>query len=165
MNRRVNIKQYVSKEEFLKKYAISEKTFNNRINDIPGVIHKNDETLIVYGTRYPFNLRNAKLKDAASNYYIILKAINSYRYIDEKMLKIYRNDFVVLLRELIKANLITNNHSPNTYGANSYNTTKLGMECVSESRKKAIISIRNAIESCVAKIAVEVISRQFISNF
>ena len=97
--------------------------------------------IFLKGSRYFFNVRNAKLNDSAKRRYILLKAISQYRYIDHKALKMEHSDFINMLGQMIGEGWIEENNGYNQYGANKYNITSYGETVLFEAKSKHMITL------------------------
>lgn len=110
-------KNKVSIEEFIKIANVKKETIKKNRNKIPGLTYENGEFDIVKGTRYPGDYHRYKLKNSADRRYLLLKAISEYKYIDHIPLQVYPEQFKELLKELLDAKLIKENHLYNNFGA------------------------------------------------
>ena len=133
-----NSNKYITLEEFAKNSGVKEKTIKKNYKMIPGIAKNGDEYLVLSGTRYPYNLRGNKLKDASSRCYVALKAISEYRYISHKELRVEESQFQDILKELERAGYIRKNRLSNRYGANGYDGTLSGAELLEKGRSSAI---------------------------
>ena len=116
--------EHITIEEFVNIAGVKESTIKKRKNSIPGLKYENDKFIILSGTRYPCDLHRYKLKNSADRRYALLKMISEYKYISHNELRIYPEQFVELLRELLAAGLIKENHLSNHFGANAYDCTE-----------------------------------------
>ena len=101
----------MSIEEFanLSQYNIN--TVKKNLYKIPGA---NLEDLTVpEGSRYPYNLRNSKLKDVAERRYHLINATSKYNYIDSNMLHMTDNSFDTMVNELVERGIFQLNGSEN----------------------------------------------------
>ena len=103
-------KNKVSIEEFIKIANVKKETIKKNRNKIPGLTYENGEFDIVKGMRYPGDYHRYKLKNSADRRYLLLKAISEYKYIDHIPLQVYPEQFKELLKELLDAKLIKENH-------------------------------------------------------
>lgn len=132
---------YISFSEFQGKYGFKEKTIKKNCHMIPGALITDEGCKFLTGTRYPYNLRNAKLSDSAKKRYALMTAISKDRYIDHSMLKMEVNDFIFMLRQLIAAGWIEENDGCNFYGANKYSLTIDGERALDAQKKNKISTI------------------------
>ncbi|PID82185.1 MAG: hypothetical protein CSB16_02580 [Clostridiales bacterium] len=141
---------YISIEEFTNMYNIKASTVKRRKDDIPGLKYENGEFYILEGTRYP-SRDNYKLENAADRRYVLLKAISEYRYIDHVKLKLYKQQFDDMLKELLSAGLIKENKLYNKYGANGYDCTIAGEKVLDLKKDVAIKKIVELVAVGVGK--------------
>ena len=128
-------------EEFVELAGVKERTIRKNKDKIPGLSYNNGNYDILKGTRYPFNLRSAKLKDYGDRKYYLLKAIDQYQYIDYKKLRLNPEQFEDMLNDLLIAGLVKKNRVGNYYGANGYDITDKGESVLNGDRIKAIKTI------------------------
>ena len=112
-------------DEFRRMYNVSEGTIRKRARkgEIPGMNCILNEYQIMSGTRYPYNVRGTRIKKYSDRVYIILKATSENYYVDEKMLKISKNQFDLIINELLANGLLIKNNEENPYGSNPYDVT------------------------------------------
>ena len=84
--------------------------------------------------------------------------ISEYKYISHIELRLYREQFVALLRELLEAGLIKENHLSNHFGANAYDCTEKGDLLLREKKDKAISQITDIVASATGKFIGKIIS-------
>lgn len=155
--------EYIDFDEFVSIADVQAKTIKKKYKQIPGVEKTDRGFRVVSGTRYPYNIRNTKLDDSASRRYTLLKAINQYKYISHRELRIEHRQFEDMLRDLLSAGLIRNNNLSNTYGANAYDCTPLGEELISRTDKAARAELVNLIASAAGSFTGAVLSQIFDS--
>ena len=130
----------------------SEKQVYRRWKEIGGVTKENGVLVIPDGTRYPIR-RPRKIDTYQEKLYFLLKAINTYRYIDEKMLLIPKNSFDVLIKELLSFGWIQENGTNNEFGANKYDATYSGSVVARKKKYAAIKDISEAVASVAGHFA------------
>ncbi len=133
--------------EFAQIANVKISTIKKNAKRIPGLSYKNGTFEILKGTRYPGDFHRYKMKDTAQKRYILLKAISENKYIDHLKLHLYEEQFIDLLRELMDANLIKENHLFNQFGANAYDCTGQGDALLLQERFKAIKELANIVAS------------------
>lgn len=153
--------EYIEFEEFVNNSNVKEVTIKKNYKRIPGLSKTQKGFTVISGTRYPYNLRNAKLKDSSSKRYVLLKAISNYRYISHKELKLEQKQFEDMLKELLSAGLIQENNLSNSYGANAYDCTPKGEEIISAQEKSAKRELLKAVASITGTFAGSVLSQVF----
>lgn len=153
--------EYIEFEEFVRNSGVKESTIKRKYKQIPGLTKTKEGIRVISGTRYPYNLGNTKLDDAASKRYTLLKAISNYKYISHKELRIEHKQFKNMLKDLLSAGLIQSNNLSNTYGANAYDCTRLGDEFISRTDKAAKKELLNAIASAAGTFTGTVLSQIF----
>ncbi|MCR5668351.1 MAG: hypothetical protein K6G05_04785 [Lachnospiraceae bacterium] len=116
----------VTIEEFLNIANVHKNTVIKRAKEIPGLTYSKGSFDILKGTRYPGDYHRYKLKNSEIRRYVLLKAISEYKYIDHTKLKLYKEQFDNMLKELLDAELIVENGLYNRYGANAYDCTSKG---------------------------------------
>ena len=151
--------QYIDLDEFLQICKVKKSTFLRRYKDIPGVGEKDGRFIILEGTRFPYNMRHNKLKTTDDRRYVLLKAINENKYIDNLMLQVFQTEFENLLRDLCSINLIERNRMNNLFGANAYRTAAKGGKCLKESKRETIKFIVELLSKSNGIIAGEILSR------
>ena len=145
---------YISIEEFIKIAGVKEGTIKRNKYKIPGLSYEDDEYLIIEGTRYPFKVGLNKMENTNDRRYLLLRAISENKYIDHKILRIYHQQFLTFLAELLEAGLIRENNMQNHYGANYYDCTEKGDRLlIAEDKNKIKLEIANE----VAKVAATLI--------
>ena len=152
------MEEYISVKDFAKRYNIKEKTVKKRLDSIPGIVVEGGLYFIKDSARYPADKRWFKASDSAGKRYELLKAISRYRYVDYKMLSVSRQSFNTMLNQLISAEIIEENGSNNSDGANSYDCTYKGDKLLKEKKKEGI----RLLSECLGIISGEIINR--ISN-
>ena len=152
---------YIDFKDFLNNAGVKESTIKRRYKEIPGVMKTKKGFRVISGTRYPYNIGNAKLDDSASKRFILLKAISKYKYISHKELRIEPPQFENMLRDLLSAGLIERNNLSNTYGANAYDCTPQGEELISQKNKTARESLINTIATATGAFTGAVLSQIF----
>lgn len=148
----------ISIEQFVQNSGYKESTIFKNRNKIPGLKYIDGEYIIIKGTRYPYNLGANKLKDAADRRYCLLDAISKFKYIDSDMLRLEQEQFEEILKELLDADLIKENHLGNKYGANAYDSTPKGDRVLENKRKEAKQEITKLISSAAGHFTGAVIS-------
>ena len=148
----------ISIEEFVNIAGVKEATIRKKKNSIPGLKCENGKFTILSGTRYPCDVHRYKLNNSADRRYILLKMISEYKYISHIALRLYHEQFVDLLRELLEADLIKENHLSNHFGANAYDCTEKGDLLLREKKNEAISQITNLVASATGKFIGEIIS-------
>ena len=144
-------------EQLAKNGKVSTKQVKKRWRDIGGVTKIGGALNIPEGTRYPMRkMRNIDTHE--EKLYALLKAIDTYRYIDEVMLRIPKTSFDILIHELIDAGWIQDNGSGNEFGANRYDSTRLGSKVAREKKKAALKEIVAIISGAAGHLAGGVIS-------
>lgn len=152
---------YIDFYEFVNNSGVKETTIKKKYKQIPGITKKDGVFQVISGTRYPYNLRHAKVDDFGSKIYILLKSISKYQYISHKELKLEYPQFKKMLEELLSAGLIENNHLSNIYGANAYDCTVKGFELLEKKDKIAKEEIINIIASAAGKFTGAILSEIF----
>lgn len=152
------MKDTIDIDEFVIITNKKEKTIRNNRHKIPGLKYDKGVYIIEKGTRYPCDLHRYKIKDSADRRYVLLKTISEYKYICNKDLKLYQEQFVSLLGELLEAGLISENNMPNHYGANAYDCTPKGDQLLKETKNKAKKEISNIVASAAGIFVGAVIS-------
>lgn len=145
----------VTIDEFILIAGVKKETVIKNRNDIPGLSYKKGEFSILSGTRYPAYYKN-KIKTMDDRRFLLLRAINEYKYIDYLKLRLYHEQFIEMLRDLLSAGLIRENNMENKYGANAYDITDLGAEVISN--KNSIKRITELIASATGHFAGAIIS-------
>lgn len=145
-------------EEFVNIAGVKEATIMKKKNSIPGLKYQDGKFTILRGTRYPCDVHRYKLNDSADRRYILLKMISEYKYISHVELRLYHEQFVDLLRELLEAGLIRENHLSNHFGANAYDCTEKGDLLLKRKRNEAIRQITDIVASATGKFVGEIIS-------
>lgn len=140
---------YISIEEFAKRYKISPNTIIKKHKDIPGIMISNGQYWAVDSARYPYNPRNSSLKTRDEKMYVLLKATREYRYIDNKILGISKQSFDTMIKELLSTGLIQNNNSGDINGANSYDLTMEGSNIAQLKKTDALIELSRIIGAFV----------------
>lgn len=149
----------ISIDEFLNIAGVKLSTVKRNSGKIPGLKYENGEFNILKGTRYPGDFHRYKLTNSAERRYVLLKAISEYKYIDCSVLRIYQEQFVTLLEELLAAGLISENGLPNHYGANAYDCTKAGDEVLELAKKsESVNKITEMVSSAAGHFFGAVIS-------
>lgn len=151
--------KYIPFEEFVEKVSVKESTIRRRYKEIPGITKTENEFAVLSGTRYPCDLHRYKLSTSAKKRYILLKTISQYQYISHKDLKLEQPQFEEMLKELIEAGLIQNNHLSNEYGANAYDCSIRGDKLLKEDEKQAEAKILNMIAETAGTFVGAVISK------
>lgn len=152
---------YIDFDVFVRNSGVKESTVKKNYKRIPGISKSGEEFYVISGTRYPYNIRNAKLNDYAGKLYVLLKAISEYKYISHQELRIESKQFEAMLRELLSAGLIQNNHLSNNYGANAYDCTLLGAEQIKRTDKALKNDIINMIASAAGTFTGAILSQVF----
>ena len=152
----------ISIDTFVALSGYKESTIFRNREKIPGLSYKEGEYCIIKGTRYPYNMGSNKLKDSSDRRFCLLDAIHKYKYIDSVKLKMYQEQFVDMLRELLDAELIKENHLGNNYGANAYDCTPKGEELVKRQRYEAIREITELVSSAAGHFTGAVISEVYM---
>lgn len=155
-------KDKVTIDEFLAIAGVTKKTVIKNSAKIPGLTYENGTFDILKGTRYPGDYHRYRLKNSAEKRYVLLKAISDYKYIDYLKLKVYQEQFVEFLRELLNAGLIKENKLYNNYGANAYDCTTKGDKLLKQTQKEAIEDITKTVSSAIGHFTGAVISE--VSN-
>ena len=147
----------MSIEDFLTIAGVKLETVKKHKDEIPGLTICEGEFLILEGTRYPCFYRD-KIKNTADRRYLLLRAISEYKYIDHLKLRVTHSQFKDLLKDLLDAGLIRENHLANHYGANAYDCTIKGDELLHFTKQKAIKEISNTVAACGGHFVGAVIS-------
>ncbi len=150
--------QYIPFDEFVSIAGVREKTIKKRKKDIPGLIYENNQFTVLSGTRYPCDLHRYKMNNSADRRYILLKTISEYKYISHVHLRLYYEQFVDLLRELLDAGLIKENYLSNHFGANAYDCTEKGDRVLKQKKSEAVKSISDMIASATGHFVGSVVS-------
>ena len=87
-----------------------------------------DDYFFTPGTRYPFSLGFHKVETYADKLYVLLKALNNYKYISHEELRLEESQFNSMLNHCLSNGYIEPNHTNNPYGANGYDITNAGSE-------------------------------------
>ncbi len=140
-------KEYITVEEFLNNSGIEESTFNKNHKKIPGVVKCSEGYRILSGTRYPYNMRNTKLINSDDRRYTLLKAISTYKYISHDELRLEKRQFDDMLKDLIRSGLIRENGLSNHYGANAYDCTASGEDCLRLNKDSALKKLADIVAS------------------
>ncbi len=157
-------KNKVSIEEFIKIANVKKETIKKNRNKIPGLTYENGEFDIVKGTRYPGDYHRYKLKNSADRRYLLLKAISEYKYIDHIPLQVYPEQFKELLKELLDAKLIKENHLYNNFGANAYDCTRKGDALLRKEKNRAVRELAEMVAKAAGCFIGSVISEVFKGN-
>lgn len=120
------MEENITLEEFSKIAGIKESTIKRKSKNIPGIVHEKREYRVVSGTRYPCDIHRYRINNSEDRRYILLMMISKYKYITNSDLQLYHEQFVEMLKELLAAGLIKENHLCNHYGANAYDCTEKG---------------------------------------
>lgn len=107
----------------------------------PGVRYEKGSWTIPDGTRFPYDRRHLT-KTSKDKRCHLLKAIDTYRYIDATMLHLPQKSFNLLISDLIAAELIQENGIDNPYGANKYDCTPKGSEAANLNWRDLAIFIK-----------------------
>ena len=150
--------EHITIEEFVNIAGVKESTIKKRKNSIPGLKYENDKFIILSGTRYPCDLHRDKLKNSDDRRYALLKMISEYKYISHNELRIYPEQFVELLRELLAAGLIKENHLSNHFGANAYDCTEKGDRLLNNKKNEIVKQMINMVASTTGKFVGSIIS-------
>ena len=151
-------KQYIPFDEFVNIAGVKERTIKKRRGDIPGLTYENNQFLVLRGTRYPCDLHRYKINDSADRRYVLLKTISEYKYISHTDLHVYQEQFIDLLRELLEADLIKENHLSNHFGANAYDCTEKGDLALKQKKSESAKVIADMIASATGHFVGSVIS-------
>ncbi len=151
--------EYISFDEFVNNTGRAESTIRKRYKEIPGITKTKDGFQVVSGTRYPCDLHRHKFKNSGDRRYALLKAISQYRYVTHKDLRIEHRQFEEMLRELLSAGLIKENHLFNTYGANAYDCTSAGDELIQRTDQDAKKELLNLIASATGMFTGAIVSQ------
>lgn len=154
--------QYITFDEFVSIAGVGEKTIKKRQKDIPGLVYEDNQFTVLSGTRYPCDLHRYKINNSADRRYVLLKTISEYKYISHVDLRVYHEQFVDLLRELLEAGLIRENHLSNHYGANAYDCTEKGDLILKRKKSEALKEIADTIASATGHFVGSVISEMAI---
>ena len=119
--------EYITLEEFARHYNLKPATIKKNIERIPGVEYVDRKYRVLEGTRY-FYVSRSEIKTQSDQIFVILKALDNRRFVDEEILNCTKNEFNNLLNQLQKEGLIEENSSQNQYGANGYSLTLKGIE-------------------------------------
>lgn len=130
----------ISIEEFLEIAGVKLETVKKHKDEIPGLLYSDGYIRIIEGTRYPCFYKD-KIENFADRRYLLLRAISENKYIDHQKLRVYPAQFKDLLKDLLDADLIRENHMANHYGANAYDSTPKGDELLHLTKRKAIKEI------------------------
>ena len=151
----INSKQqdYITLDDFVPIAHVKRETIIKRYKDIPGVEKMQDGFRVLKGTRYPFPSGRFNITNAEDRYYVLLRALDEYRYIDSAMLGIYEESFKQMLSKLLAAGLIENNTTGNPFGANSYDITLRGRETIKKKKAETIKGILHAISNALGSFA------------
>ena len=144
-------------QEVLKTACVNEATVKKNKDKVPGLTYAEGVYDIVEGTRYPCDYHRYKMKDSADRRYLLLKAISEYKYINHDSLKVYQEQFVDLIGDLLKAGLIRENHLFNHYGANAYDCTPLGDNLLKKQNTEALREIAELVVTAVGTFAGKII--------
>lgn len=145
-------------EEFQKIAGVKEATIRKNKDKIPGLTYAKGIYDILKGTRYPYDYHRYRIKDSADRRFLLLKAISEYKYIGHDSLKVYKEQFVELIGDLLKAKLIRENNLPNHYGANAYDCTPRGDELLKKKNTEAIREIADLVAAAAGTIAGKIIA-------
>ena len=148
INNIINDQQnYITLDDFVPIANVKKNTIIRRYKDIPGIEKTENGYRVLRGTRYPFQSGRFHITNIEDRYYVLLKALDRYKYIDSTMLGIYEESFNQMLSKLLKARLIENNMTGNPFGANSYDITLKGREIIKKKKAEAIRDVMCAISS------------------
>ena len=144
---------YITLKQFSELTGKSEQTIKARQNEIPGIECKDGIWRALSGTRFPFKIKSCKIVDDEDRRRVLLSAISSYRYIDAKMLGVYPKTFENYLGDLLQANLIRENGSPNRFGANYYDCTPKGSKIAKMNKNRAREKLATLLSSCAGSFS------------
>ncbi len=132
--------QTIEYNEFLEMCHVKDNTLRGKIKkgEIPGASVKDGKIIVLKGTRYPAK-GIYKIDTYEQKMYVLLKAIDSYKYIDHRKLRLYEEQFCDMLKLLEKEKLIKRNGLCNSYGANGYDMTSKGSEIIKQRREKVLL--------------------------
>lgn len=151
--------KYIKFEDFVHNAGVAETTIKRNYKQIPGISKEGKVFRVISGTRYPYRLRGAKIDDHGTKKYVLLKAIDNYKYISHKELRIEPKQFENMLRELLSAELIQPNGLCNYYGANAYDSTDKGSKLIRQTDKKAKSELIDTIASAAGTFTGAVLSQ------
>lgn len=155
---------YIELSEFAEMVKKKPETILKRKNDIPVIKKFGTEWYALTGTRYPCKVKSFKIKCGLDRRYVLLKAIDDYKYVNSKMLGIFPNEFNMMIRDFLNVELIEENYNGNTYGANAYTTTCKGEKIIKKSKTTATKIIKSILKECATLAGCfvgEVVSRTF----
>ena len=153
--------EYIPFQEFVSNSGVKESTIKRKYKQIPGIQKTKNGYSVVSGTRYPCDLHRYKLKNSGDKRYVLLKMISEYKYITHKDLRIEQQQFQDMLRDLLSAKLIQQNHLCNNYGANAYDCTVLGDEFIQRTDNATKNDLVKLIASATGTFTGAVISQVF----
>lgn len=156
----MELKEYISLEDFSKICGISIKQIKKRYQEIPGIIYIDNSFKVLIGTKYPYSMRGIKKQslDKNNRKYNILKAVSQSKYIDGKMLGLYDYQFSEYVIELCLEGLIKYNEAcPNKYAANSFELTSEGELFLNKIKQNKIINFTNYTTDIISKTLSNVI--------
>lgn len=148
----------VSIEEFERIAGVKEATIRKNHDKIPGLTYRDGTYEILSGTRYLCDFSKYKMDDSEQKRYALLKVISRNKYVSNKDLNLYQEQFVTMLRELLDAGLIQPNGVENHYGANAYDCTMRGEEILRKHRKKCVEELVSLVAGAAGTFTGKVIS-------
>ena len=131
-------RKYVEINTFANRYTLKPITIKKNIYKIKGAWVNDGRIFIPDSARYPYNMRNTRIKTRDEKRYVLLKATSSFHYIDDIMLGMSKTSFNTLVNELVGQKLLIANHSGDKNGVNSYDTSNIADEMLKHSRREAI---------------------------
>ncbi len=150
----------ISIDDFLIIANVKLSTVRKNKEKIPGLKLINGNYDILKGTRYPADFHRYKIKNSEDRRFLLLKAISEFKYVDNFTLHLYQEQFVGLIRDLLTAELIRENHLFNRYGANAYDCTPKGDDLIKSRKTIAVQEITNLVASAAGNFVGTVISQQ-----
>ena len=96
--------------------GINEKTIIKNYKKIPGMQYLDNKWILPDGSRYPYNLRRNQLKNIEDRVCCLLKATADFKYVDHKMLKMPKEPFDRVLKDLVEYGVLEENDLVYTSG-------------------------------------------------
>lgn len=127
--------------------GINEKTIIKNYEKIPGMQYLDNKWILPDGSRYPYNLRRNQLKNMEDRVCCLLKATADFKYVDHKMLKMPKEPFDRVLKDLVEYGVLEENENDNMYGANHYDITLKYIEIKHNKKRQNVLLIAEFIGS------------------
>lgn len=151
------IDQYTSLGEFAWNSKVKISTIKKRYKEIPGIEKYNDDFRVRSGTRYPYNMRNSKIRTYEEKAIVLLKAIDNYSYISHKELRLEKQQFECMLKKFLEIGFIQHNGLSNHFGANAYDCTGKGSAFLRKNkfgRKQEMAQLLGEMASVLIQVGI-----------